>query len=631
MNPSVVSYTLREPVGVVGAIIPWNYPLMMAAWKVAPALATGNTLILKPASATPLSAIRLGELALEAGIPAGVLNVVPGPGAEVGEAMAVHPGIDKIAFTGETATGRRIAEAAAKTLKRVSLELGGKSPNIVFADADLDAAVIGSLWAIYYSAGQSCEARSRLLVQDEVYDAFASAFAEKAKALTVGDPLADDTKVGSLISRAHADKVRGLVEIGLEDGGELLAGGDLAARRRPGCRCLRGADRHRRRVERLADRPGGGVRPGRDPHPLQRRGRGGDVRERRPLRPGGNRLDRRWRARPSRGAEDSLRRGRHQHALRRLPRRPVRRLQGIRLRARAVARGARPVHRDEGRPAGHVAEAGESVRGLTSMSGALAAWYSRFPEGWWGYHWAPPTPMSAVELIGTPTIDARLMATLWAVVSRRRSVMLSSEAPQAGKTTALSALVDFLPDDTTGIFVRGWWEEYDWLDEIEPGTGYLLINEMSDHLPIYVWGRAARGALMLAGKGWGMGATMHADSLPEALELLRTDLGATDADLAGLTIYLQYSAYLTPTGMYRRVEEAWHLRLDDAGALAPVRLGAIEGDRSPSLTGAQRLPSPPMLPGDGGRSARPFVHDPAAYASWRQSLGAGRGRARDGA
>ena len=126
------------------------------------------------------------------------------------------------------------------------------------------------------------------------------------------------------------------------------------------------------------------------------------------------------------------------------------------------------------------------------MSGPLDAWYSRFPEGWWGYHWAPPTPMSAVELIGTPAIDSRLMATLWAIVSRRRSVMLSSEAPQAGKTTTLSALVDFLPDDTTGIFVRGWWEEYDWLDEIESGTGYLLINEMSDHLPIYVWGRAAR-------------------------------------------------------------------------------------------------------------------------------------------
>ena len=257
------------------------------------------------------------------------------------------------------------------------------------------------------------------------------------------------------------------------------------------------------------------------------------------------------------------------------------------------------------------------------MSGALAAWFSRFPEGWWGYHWAPPRPMSAVELIGTPTFDSRLMATLWAVVSRRRSVMLSSEAPQAGKTTALSALVDFLPQDTTGIFVRGWWEEYDWLDEIEAGSGYLLINEMSDHLPIYVWGRAARGALVLAGTGWGLGATMHADSLSEAVESLQTQLGATDADLAGLTIYLQYSAYLTPAGMYRRVEEAWHLRLDKTGRLAPVRLAAIEGDRSPSLTGAQRLPAPPMLPDDGGRSVRPFVHDAAAYAVLATSLGLG--------
>ena len=257
------------------------------------------------------------------------------------------------------------------------------------------------------------------------------------------------------------------------------------------------------------------------------------------------------------------------------------------------------------------------------MSGALQAWYSRFPEGWWGYHWAPPQPMSAVELIGTPAFDSRMMATLWAVVSRRRSVMLSSEAPQAGKTTALSALVDFLPDDTTGIFVRGWWEEYDWLDEIEPGTGYLLINEMSDHLPIYVWGRAARGALMLAGKGWGLGGTMHADSLSEALDSLRSSLGATDVDLAGLTIYLQYSAYLTPAGMYRRVEEAWHLRLDDDGALAPVRLAAIEGGRSPSLTGAQRLPEPPMLPDDGDRAVRPFVHDPDVYAVLAASLGMG--------
>jgi hypothetical protein len=203
--------------------------------------------------------------------------------------------------------------------------------------------------------------------------------------------------------------------------------------------------------------------------------------------------------------------------------------------------------------------------------------------------------------------------------------MLSSESPQAGKTTLLSALVDFLPDQTTGIFVRGWWEEYDWLDEVPPGTGYLLINEMSDHLPIYVWGRAARGALMLAGKGWGIGATMHADSLPEALATLRTHLGATDADLAGLTLYLQYSAYLTPAGMYRRVEEAWHLRLDETGDLAPVRLGAIEGGRSASLTGAQRLPTPPMLASDEGRSTRPFVHEPEGYALLAASLGLSAG------
>ena len=255
------------------------------------------------------------------------------------------------------------------------------------------------------------------------------------------------------------------------------------------------------------------------------------------------------------------------------------------------------------------------------MTSSLAAWFARFPEGWWGYHWEPPRPMSAVELIGTPTLDSRLMATLWAVVGRRRSVMLASEAPQAGKTTLLSGLVDFLPDDTTGIFVRGWWESYDWLDEIEPGTGYLLINEMSDHLPIYVWGRAARGALILAGKGWGLGATMHADSLPEAVSALRGGLGATDADLAGLTIYLQFSAYLTPGGMYRRVEEAWHLRLDESGALAPVRLAAIDGGRSPSLTGAQRLPEPPMLPGEEGRASRPLIHDPAAYAVLATTLG----------
>ena len=251
------------------------------------------------------------------------------------------------------------------------------------------------------------------------------------------------------------------------------------------------------------------------------------------------------------------------------------------------------------------------------------AWYGRFPEGWWGYHWSLPRPMSAVEIVESGSLDARVMAALWAVTSRRRGVMLASEAPMAGKTTTLSALVDFLPVGTIGVFLRGWRADFAWTAEIGPERGYLLVNEMSDHLPIYVWGRGARGALQLTGRGYGMGATMHADSLPEAIDLLRGQLGATDADLAGLAIYLQYSAYRTPAGMYRRVEEAWHLRLDEADALAPVRLAALEGGRSPSLTGAQRDPEPPLLSGDGGRSRRPLLHDPQAYAVLAASLGLG--------
>lgn len=255
------------------------------------------------------------------------------------------------------------------------------------------------------------------------------------------------------------------------------------------------------------------------------------------------------------------------------------------------------------------------------MTGSLAAWFSRFPEGWWGYHWAPPEPMSAVQIVGSGSIDLRLMATLWAVVARRRSVMLASEAPQAGKTTTLSALVDFLPEDTVGIFLRGWWGDYRWTDEFGTDRAYLLVNEMSDHLPIYVWGRNAKGTLELAGRGYGLGATMHADSLDEAIASLHEGVGATDQDLAGLTVYLQFSAYRTPIGTYRRCEEAWHLRAGDDGALAPIRLATIEGGRSPRLTGAQRLPVPPVLRSDGGRQNRPFVHEPGGYAALAASLG----------
>jgi acyl-CoA reductase-like NAD-dependent aldehyde dehydrogenase len=225
VNPSVLSYTLKEPVGVCAAIVPWNYPFMLATWKVAPALAAGCTLVVKPASATPLTAIELAKLALEAGIPGGVLNVVVGPGDRVGEALTTHASVDKISFTGETATGRRIAELAARGLKRTTLELGGKSPNIVFDDADLEAAVVGSLWAIYYSAGQSCEARSRLLVHDAIHDRFVETFVARAEELRIGDPLADETKVGSLISREHAERVIGFIDQAVAEGGELLTGG----------------------------------------------------------------------------------------------------------------------------------------------------------------------------------------------------------------------------------------------------------------------------------------------------------------------------------------------------------------------------------------------------------------------
>lgn len=223
--PGMLTYTLREPVGVCGQIIPWNYPFMMASWKLAPALAAGCTIVLKPSELTPVTALLLADILAEAGLPAGVLNVINGTGATAGRALVRHPGVDKIAFTGGTATGKEIMREAAGTLKRLTLELGGKSPNVVFADADLDAAAAASVFAIFYSAGQSCEARSRILVQAEVYDRFVELFAEKARKLKVGDPLDPDTQVGSLISGDHWNKVHGYVKAGTEGGARMLCGG----------------------------------------------------------------------------------------------------------------------------------------------------------------------------------------------------------------------------------------------------------------------------------------------------------------------------------------------------------------------------------------------------------------------
>jgi acyl-CoA reductase-like NAD-dependent aldehyde dehydrogenase len=228
-RPDAMLMTLREPVGVVGAITPWNFPLLQAMWKIAPALALGNTIVLKPASATPLTCLMLGGLLEEAGLPPGAFNVVPGPGAAIGAAMAAHPGIDKISFTGETETGKSILRAAAGTVKRVSMELGGKSPNIVFADADLDAAARGAINAIFYGKGELCSAGSRLLVEASAHDELIARVAERAKKMVPGDPLDPKTRLGSLVSEKQRENVERYVESGKREGARVVAGGNRAS------------------------------------------------------------------------------------------------------------------------------------------------------------------------------------------------------------------------------------------------------------------------------------------------------------------------------------------------------------------------------------------------------------------
>jgi aldehyde dehydrogenase (NAD+) len=220
-----LTYTLREPIGVVAAIVPWNFPLLLAAWKVAPALATGNTVILKPASQTPLTALALGDIAIEVGLPPGVLNVITGPGSSVGQAIVEHPGIDKIAFTGDTSTGKGIMRAAADTLKKITLELGGKSPNIVLPDADLDAALRGATTGIFYGKGEVCAAGSRLLVDRSIKDQFMEKLAARTKKMVAGDPLDPKTRYGALASKKQLETVQRYVDVAKKEGASLVAGG----------------------------------------------------------------------------------------------------------------------------------------------------------------------------------------------------------------------------------------------------------------------------------------------------------------------------------------------------------------------------------------------------------------------
>ncbi|MGK9264938.1 aldehyde dehydrogenase family protein [Sinorhizobium meliloti] len=227
--PGFLNYVQREPIGVVGQIVPWNFPLMFTSWKMGPALAAGNTLVIKPSELTPLSTLRIAELMREVGFPKGVVNVVPGYGQTAGARLANHPDVKKIAFTGSTATGRRIVEASAGNLKKVQLELGGKGPNIIFEDANIAAAVGGSAWAIFHNQGQACIAGSRILVHEKVMDAFVEKFSALAKSIRLGNPLDPQTEMGPLTSKQHQERVLYYADVARQEGGEIITGGKTPA------------------------------------------------------------------------------------------------------------------------------------------------------------------------------------------------------------------------------------------------------------------------------------------------------------------------------------------------------------------------------------------------------------------
>ena len=340
-----LAYTLREPVGVVAQIIPWNFPLLMAAWKLGPALATGCTVVLKPAEQTPLSALLLGELIAEAGIPDGVVNIVPGYGETAGAALSSHPEVDKVAFTGSTEVGKLILKAAAGNLKKVSLELGGKSPNIILDDADVDSAIPGAASAIFFNHGQCCCAGSRLFVENEIFDKVVEGVAKYASDIRVGPGMDPSSDMGPLVSEEQLNRVCGYLESGLSEGAKAVTGGSREGNQRL-LREAHGPRQHQRKNESGARRD---FRPRghRDSLPQHRGNR--RASQQLQLRPGSRRVDPRHQESPQ-TREPAARRNGVDQLLQRVRRRAaLRRIQRIRLGPRNGPRSPRAIHRGQGR------------------------------------------------------------------------------------------------------------------------------------------------------------------------------------------------------------------------------------------------------------------------------------------